>query len=161
MPKDAATNILAEVWGNRGFPVDPVWIARQLGLDVIEAWLGNDVSGALVKKTDKDPIIVLNNSDHRNRQRFTCAHELGHYVQRWNNGADQLQYEFVDLRGLSAASGSNPEEIFANQFAANLLMPESEVKRLWREGLHPSVIASRFGVSDDAMRFRLSNLNIR
>ena len=46
MPNTSASTLLKHVWGERGYPVDSVWIASKLGLDVIEASLGNDVSGA-------------------------------------------------------------------------------------------------------------------
>ena len=159
MPKSAASGILRDVWQDRGLPVDPVWIARQLGLGVVEAVLKPDISGALVKRVDEDPLIVLNQKDNVVRKRFTCAHELGHYVQRLDN--PQPSYEYVDLRGPAAANGTNGDEIFANQFAACLLMPEGEIKRLHSEGHHPSVIAARFGVSGEAVGFRLKKLGLR
>lgn len=158
MPRDAASNLLNEVWGDRGLPVDPVWIARQLGLDVIESDLDQDISGALFKEAGEDPVIVLNARDSKVRKRFTCAHEIGHYVKRLE--ANQANYEFVDLRGPTAANGCDPEEIFANQFAANLLMPEDQVRIMRRDGFHPSVIAARLGVSDDAIMYRLKNLRL-
>lgn len=159
MPKDAASGILRDVWGDRGFPVDPVWVANRLGLRVIEAQLKPDISGALVKKPDDDPVIVLNASDSTFRKRFTCAHELGHYVSRVARA--ESSYEYVELRGPRAASGRDPEEIFANNFAACLLMPEDEVRRLHGEGHHESVIAARLGVSGEALGYRLAKLGIR
>jgi Zn-dependent peptidase ImmA (M78 family) len=59
-----------------------VRIARGLGIDVLDAQLDVSVSGALVKERDQDPSIVLNWIDHPNRKRFTCAHEIGHFVRR-------------------------------------------------------------------------------
>lgn len=159
MPTTAAAGLLRDVWGDRGYPVDPVWIANQLGIRVIEAQLKPDVSGALVKKQDADPVIVLNATDSRVRQRFTCAHELGHYVSR--SGQVANEYEYVDLRGPTASAGYDQDEIFANRFAAALLMPEDEVRRLRNEGIHPLLIATRLGVSSDAIGYRLKNLGIR
>jgi len=158
MPKDAASGILRDVWGDRGFPVDPVWIANKLGLRVIEAQIKPDISGALVKKPDEDPVIVLNAADSTVRKRFTCAHELGHYVSRL--ARNEPSYEYVELRGPSAASGRDPEEVFANSFAACLLMPEDAVRRMNKEGLHQSVIAARLGVSGEAIGFRFAKLRI-
>jgi Zn-dependent peptidase ImmA (M78 family) len=156
-PAREAERILATVWGRR-FPVDPVLIARRLGIDVREAPLSANVSGALVKKLGQDPRILLNASDHPNRQRFTCAHELGHFVSR-EEAPDE--YEFVDLRDtVWSAAGSQPEEVFANQFAANLLMPEDEVRRLEEQGYTPTQMAVYFGVSQDSVHFRLKNLKI-
>jgi Zn-dependent peptidase ImmA (M78 family) len=154
-PVQEAERIRATAWGNR-FPVDPVQIARVLGIDVRQAPLSEDVSGALTKKLGQDPTILLNAHDHPNRQRFTAAHELGHFVSR-EDAPDE--YEYVDLRDtVFASAGTVPEEVFANQFAANLLMPERDVRRLRSDGLTPTEMALYFGVSQDAMHIRLKNL---
>lgn len=127
------------------FPVDPVQIARRLGVDVHRAVLSQEISGALVKKLGQDPTILLNASDHTNRQRFTCAHELGHFVTR---ELEPDVYEYVDLRDtMYSASGRDPDEVFANRFAAHLLMPEDEVRRLATEGLSVTLMARHFQVS--------------
>ncbi len=116
------------------------------------------VSGALRKSRGSDPEIYLNQDDSLNRQRFTCAHELGHYVRRTSAG--DLDYDFVDRRDELASVGRDPEEIYANQFAASLLMPEDLVTEEWRNGLAPVRLALKFGVSEDAMNYRLRNLTL-
>lgn len=157
-PQEAAQKVLDSVWKDRPFPVDPARIAGLLGLKVIETDLPEEVSGAIIKKKDEDPIIIISKADSKNRQRFSCAHELGHYVYHMDMG--QEKYEWVDLRGTAAGLGTNPEEIFANGFAAALLMPEEEVNRLYKEKTPPFLMAIHFGVSDDAMNYRLKNLSL-
>lgn len=157
MMKNAAQSILDEVWGDRGFPVDPVWIARQLGLDVIETALPPDVSGAIVKEKGYAPVILLEATDAKTRKRFSCAHELGHYINRGDVGDE---FEYVDYRDGNSSTGSDPEERLANAFAANLLMPEEEVHRLVAQGQRSVIMAYRFGVSDEALRVRLKSLRI-
>ena len=147
--KKAAELLLRQAWPSRSFPVDTYRIATSLGIDVVELDLPEGVSGALIKEVGKDPVIMLHSKDSRNRKRFSCAHELGHYIDRQDKDADC--YEYVDLRNAEAALWTDPEEIFANQFAANLLMPEEEVRRLGREGMPYFIMALRFGVSDDAI----------
>jgi Zn-dependent peptidase ImmA (M78 family) len=151
-----AERIRATTWGDT-IPVDPVRIARRLGIHVLDAKLSPTVSGALVKKPGQDPTILLNASDSPNRKRYTCAHEIGHFVKR-SDAPDQ--YEYVDLRGPLAAAGQDPEEMYANAFAANLLMPEKEVRRLHREGKGELEMALFFDVSADAMHYRLKNLGL-
>jgi Zn-dependent peptidase ImmA (M78 family) len=158
---DAATtakSVRTEIWEPRGFPVDPAWIAHQMGLRVLDADLPDKVSGALVKETGEDPVILLNRTDSKNRKRFSCAHELGHYAFRMANGADH--YEYIDFRDEESGAGINSEEIFANRFAAELLMPTDEVKRLHQEGKPSLLIARYFGVSDDAIRIRFKTLGL-
>ena len=153
---EAAERMLAERWDDT-IPVDPVRIARGLGIEVLDARLRDNVSGALMKEPDQPPSIVLNWDDHRNRKRFTAAHELGHYVRR----SEQVDaYEYVDLRGPLASRGDDPDEIFANAFAAALLMPEKHVRRLAGDGLNEIQMALRFDVSREAMRHRLTYLGL-
>jgi Zn-dependent peptidase ImmA (M78 family) len=153
--RDAA-RIREQTWGD-AIPVDPVLIARRLGIHVLDAPLGPDTSGALVKEREQDPRILLNSSDSANRKRFTCAHEIGHFVKR--DDAPE-EYEYVDLRGPLAATGSDPEERYANAFAACLLMPEDYVRQLHNEGVADLEMAMRFDVSREAMQNRLSALNL-
>ena len=153
-----AQQTLMDVWGNRPLPVDPIYIARELGLDVYVAALEPGWSGALAKRAYEDARIYLNRFDSPNRQRFTCAHELGHYFKRVPE--DHEAYEYVDRRDQRASAGTDPEEIYANGFAAALLMPEADVRALHAQGLTAHTMAYRFGVSAEAMRFRLDNLDL-
>jgi len=99
----------------------------------------------------------VNASDTQNRQRFTCAHEIGHYVRR---GQDPNRTSFVDYRDTLAGLGRDTDEIFANQFAAALLMPAPLVVRFRRAGDSISTLAERFGTSVQAMEIRLRNLRL-
>lgn len=154
-----AQELLTQVWGTRPLPVDPIYIARELGLDVYVADLAPGWSGALMKRAYEDPQIYLHRDDHPNRQRFSAAHELGHYYKRQPD--DHEAYEYVDKRDQRARAGTDPEEIYANAFAAALLMPREQVEQLHAQGLAAPTMAYHFGVSAEAMAIRLSNLGIR
>src|SRR3954467_13303562 len=131
-PERDAQALLNTVWCPGGdmppLPVDPIFIAQQLGIGVYIATLSEGVSGMLVKRPGQDPQIHLQSSDSRNRQRFTCAHELGHYVAA-EGKAETLEY--VEHRALLASQGTKPDEIYANKFAAALLMPADAVRARW------------------------------
>jgi hypothetical protein len=103
--------------GSPAVPVDPIFIARQLGLEVLIAPLEDGVGGMLVNRPGSQPTIYLNSSDGRNRQRFTCAHELGHWVKR--AVARDEDWAFVDKRDQLAGRGVDPSERYANGFAAS------------------------------------------
>lgn len=153
--RDAAKLLIA-TWGE-SIPVDPVAVAKTAGLRVLEADLDENTLGALVKRPGKDPTILLNESDSENRRRFTCAHELGHFVRRTE---ETDEYATVDLRNSLSAQGEDPDEIYANEFAACLLMPESEVRALHSLEMSDLEMAIRFRVSREAMQFRLKNLGL-
>lgn len=137
-------------------PVDPIAIAGKLDIKVFTAVLAQDVSGKLSMKAGQDPEIYLNQSDSYNRQRFTCAHELGHWAKHVAEGVESR--EIIDYRGPISSTGTDSEEIYANQFAAALLMPAEEVQRLTERGYGPVAIADTLRVSPDAAAFRVTNV---
>ncbi|WP_250461748.1 ImmA/IrrE family metallo-endopeptidase [Microbulbifer litoralis] len=158
-PEKLADKYRVVFWSEDEFPVDPVTIARNVGVEVLETHLPRDVSGALIKEVDEDPRIILETTDHSNRKRFSCAHELGHYASRVESNDEDRQYEYVDFRNSVSATGQDPEEVFANSFAACLLMPESQVRVRFRKSTHAE-LAAYFGVSNEAMKWRLRKLNL-
>jgi Zn-dependent peptidase ImmA (M78 family) len=149
-----AENVLNEYWGD-SVPVDPARVARKMGILVKDAYLDPDVAGAIQKQAGGDVRIYLNAADHPNRQRFTCAHEIGHYVMH-----DDGDFEYIDYRDETASLGVSADERFANAFAAALLMPEKEVRRLQALETGTTDMASIFGVSEAALVNRLKNLNL-
>lgn len=167
-PEDDARALLSTAWpvnadGSVQLPVDPFAIAQQLGIKAYSANLDGGVSGMLIKRAGEDAEIYVHSFDSENRQRFTCAHELGHYVKRTAHG--DLSWEYVERRDLLASQGVNEDEIYANQFAAALLMPKDAVEARLRDLEIPSAhaaaaLAIQFGVSADAMQYRIKNLGL-
>jgi hypothetical protein len=158
-------------------PVPVEKIARKYAL-VVREDLPSDVSGMLVPVPSPDGkpqwAIVVNSKDAPVRQRFTIAHELGHLlIHRYSTPHADGRYQ-VRFRDERSAEGSAREEIEANQFAAELLMPEREVRvlamRLRLDVVDPSVdklavqkltkIASKMQVSVQALSFRIANLGM-
>nr|WP_201471372.1 ImmA/IrrE family metallo-endopeptidase [Microbacterium hydrocarbonoxydans] len=162
-PRQAALDVLEKYWANDdgkvNFPVDPVAIAQSMGTTVLEAKLDEDVSGLLVKEpADTSATIYLNVGDSERRQRFTCAHELGHLSRRGAARGERIGY--VDSRDLESRTGKNPEEVWANQFAAELLMPAAAVRAIWAQGESAAHLARVFGVSQAAVNVRLGTLGL-
>lgn len=151
---EKAQEVLERFWGD-AIPVDPAQIARKMGIEVSSAYLDPDVAGAIEKRDGQCAAIYLSTDDHPNRKRFTCAHEIGHFVRHGKE-----DFEYVDYRDGTASMGVDEEERFANAFAAALLMPEREVRRLHGMGMHERDMAGAFGVSEAAMVNRLKNLRL-
>jgi Zn-dependent peptidase ImmA (M78 family) len=145
-------------WPTRGgIPVDPIALARDLGIEVRIVRLPADQSGKIVLSRDETPVISLNRDDSLNRRRFTCAHEIGHYERRSHDAENE---EFIDFRDTLAGLGVDPAEVFANQYAAALLMPPGDVRRLFEAGSSEDEMARTFVTSPQAMRLRLKNLRL-
>ena len=157
-------------------PVPVEEIAKTYGVIVREN-LPAEISGMLVPLPQNGSTlkwaIVINASDPPVRQRFTIAHELGHlllhkYASPHADGRVQVRFRDED-----SAKGSIREEIEANQFAAELLMPEEQVRSLVKLG-HDVMdsesdqralkriqqIARRFGVSAQALSLRIANVTM-
>ncbi len=164
-PESDARLLLRAVWApdSEGapvpLPVDPFVIAQKLSIKAYAAALDDGVSGMLLKRAGQDPEIYVHASDSPNRRRFTCAHELGHYYKR--SAAGDPEWEYVEHRDLLTSAGNDPDEIYANKFAASLLMPREEVEHRFNEGQSVATLAFEFGVSEDAMNFRLVNLKLK
>src|SRR5215204_1141419 len=110
-----------------GIPVDVDGIARAHGIEILAEDLEDEISGMLIIRGQKATIGV-NRWHHPHRQRFTVAHELGHYLLH----RDALHL-FVDASPVFyRRSGSAPadkiQERQANEFAAALLMPDPTIK---------------------------------
>ena len=147
-------------------PVPIEMVAHRLGLGVEQASLGDDVSGVLVVVEGKGLIGV--NSEHPTvRQRFTVAHEIGHFRLHGDETDLFIDKSYVAFRDSKAGEGKHRLEIQANQFAAALLMPAELIKReLGGEVIDLAAadvidrLAERFGVSSQSMTFRLEKLNM-
>jgi Zn-dependent peptidase ImmA (M78 family) len=151
-------------------PVDVERLAQQLGYDVIFERFEGDVSGMLMREPAKQVTIGVNTFHAKVRQRFSIAHELGH-AQLHLQGrlfVDPPTREF--FRDDNSTSGDDPQEVQANQFAAALLMPRPFIADVGRriikdqpditiDGL-VDLLAKKFVVSTQAMRYRLVNLGI-
>lgn len=144
----------------RSIPVDVEGLAMSLGVNVQKTYLPDTVSG-LIQKISKDRYEITVNAKHsETRQRFTMAHELGHFVlhrfMMGDGNADDCAYR---SDGSFKNNKIGPrEETEANKFAANLLMPAEEIDRVKREhGTdNPWSLAKRFKVSEGAMKIRIN-----
>lgn len=157
-PRDVVAYLLLRAKINKP-PVDPILIAKTFGIPVIEWDFDDQISGIFVAG-DKVAIGV-NKSHPRTRRRFTTAHEIGHLI--YGIGAEEIVFDFLGReRGFAFDSTADPEiEIQANHLAAELLMPSRWMyKEADIEGPDVRALARRYGVSEQAMWFRLLNLKL-
>ena len=118
-----------------------------------------------------DKAIIGINSAHPNtRQRFSIAHEIGHLIlHKKNLFVDKVVR--LDFRDSRSSLAIDKEEIEANVFAAELLMPrdfiEREIRRIMSKRKSPPLkerlieeLRNAFEVSLQAMEYRLINLGI-
>jgi len=150
-------------------PVPIKKIIKELGIKLSSFDLGDDVSGVLVIE-DNSARIGYNPSESNVRQRFTLAHELGHYILHCDKKQNGL---FVDsTKVMFRRQGSTALELRqerqANAFAAALLMPDELIKKEYEllnerkdfltDDNIVKKLSSMFKVSEIAMTYRLMNL---
>lgn len=128
------------------------------GAHVVVLELPEGVAGAYVARADC-PLLFVNGRQALARQRFTLAHEFGHHRMGHASVVDEQQ----------AISGQlhDPNEVRANAFAAEFLMPRDAVRVWGREHLSGSVtlehvllLAFEYGVSAQAARYALQNADV-
>jgi len=165
-PERVAQELLNS-FGSVGSPVPVEKIAKSIGVQVRFSPLDDELSGMIFIK-DGVPIIGVNSIHHPNRQRFTIAHELGHYHLHRDVLSDAVHVDKsfpVLMRDTVSATGWDRREIEANQFAAALLMPKTLIesaiggKPLDIDDDRPlEEIAKKFRVSKQALEFRIRKL---
>ena len=110
--------------------------------------------------------VTVNSNEGVQRRRFTAAHELGHYILHRDllmSGEGHLDRLFENGGNSNPfAPLSDKHEVQANQFAADLLMPESTLRLLYEPDRDNVIdLAKLCEVSYKAMEIRLRSLGIR
>jgi Zn-dependent peptidase ImmA (M78 family) len=128
-------------------------VEQRAGVPVILMPLPTGFAGAYLERAGR-PLIFLTVDGALSRRRFSLAHELGHHCLRHPRQADTWE-------GMGIG-GRHPHETQSNAFAAEFVAPEAGIVRWLDEageshvGLDVVVrLAARFGLSCEAMRYRL------
>lgn len=119
--------------------------------------LSDDISG-YIEKVNGKYVIVINNLQSPLRQRFTLAHEFGHYSLHRDNleGKHQDTTLFRD-----ANEDSLGIEYAANDFAAELLIPKEKFELAIKSGTNtPKQLSALFQVTEKAILYRAYKLGI-
>lgn len=151
-------------------PIPVERLARDVGaLISYQPFEAQDISGLLYRVAGMAPVIGVNSSNPKARQRFTIAHELGHLTLHSGHGLILERLIRLNFRDATSSTATDKEEIEANQFAAELLMPHSMLQRslgVLLQGRPLSDLelvrrlARRFEVSQSAMEYRLVSLGM-
>jgi Zn-dependent peptidase ImmA (M78 family) len=153
--------------------VEPEKIAAHYNIVVRREAFDPDVSGFLLRQSGNSTIMGINSRQPRKRQRFTLAHELGHFFLHVGQGyqevhVDRAQFT-VKMRDDASGKGEDREEIEANFFAAELLMPTKFLIRditrcggfdMSHDDNVVTQLAKDYDVSVQAMSYRLSRLEL-
>ena len=136
-------------------PIPVLEIAENNGVNVVFADFGEHSERVSGLCDFKHARIYINQDDIPERQAFTMAHELGHWILHRDIFAKDPD-NYTVLPRFTQPNQGDPMEKEANKFAATLLVP----LRLLRPVRHAPVsqLASIFGVSRTMMEYRLKNV---
>jgi Zn-dependent peptidase ImmA (M78 family) len=146
------------LFGGPTVPVPVESIAEDfLGLSLHESD-GLPYSGMLIPASRE---IWVNAAEHEyaGRPRFTVAHELGHWIHHVIGARDPAPV-YCRASDVRPENGAPDYERDANVFAAELLMPEDEVRAQWARAPTIAAVAEAFDVSELAIHWRLYNLGV-
>lgn len=154
-----ASTVRKTFWTGR-YPVDPVKIALALGAEVYEAQLGSDIFGATLQDSESSMRIYINKNQPASRYRVSAAHELGHYIDR--SRRTEILPRDIDRNSNQPPDLNTPEgkrEIWADEFAAELLMPRTKIQQQRKNGnTSPIHLARLFNVPLPVMNHRIHTL---
>ena len=159
-PEKIASDLLQQS-GQTNPPVDldriaSIWPGVKIYIDDLEH------EGYIVDLGALGAEIVIRSADTHQRQRYTIAHELGHWVL-WTNGLSPLHHVPTGI----GPSGTEPNiavERWCDKFAAALLMPRDWIIRDLRDaklaGLIDRVVSlpDCYAVSSAALNLRISEI---
>lgn len=162
----SAYEILEEYGNPNEIPIDLERLLENIGISArpedftaLEKKLNKGHILGLVLSNKTDAIIYYGKKESLNRQRFTIAHELGHICNHIEPRSDD--YAYIDWR-IEEEAETKQEEIDANIFAGELLIPLKKLKEIYLSMKYPSSseLASIFGTSINVMEKRLEHLGV-
>lgn len=151
------STVLEKHWYSSPVPIYDIIL--DMGLKLTLTAMDKKVVG-LIRQDNGVYTIVVNTRHSLTRQRFTAAHELGHYIYHnvlvGDGVADNEEYS------CEGTPMHNPliqtiQERQANNFAANVLIPAHSILA-GPLTLNVQKLATRFQVAESVMKIRLRRL---
>jgi len=135
--------------------VDVTAVAKSNDIDITYEIMDSYQSGYLQNINDRW-VIGVNKLHNPKRQRFTIAHELGHYFMHKDKNLN-----FEDATFFRNENNSSIEYA-ANEFAGRLLIPEDRLKDAISSGIKSlEKLANLFEVSTAAVKYRVISLGYK
>lgn len=133
-------------------------VEDRAGANVLILEMSGGIAGAYIARPEL-PLIFVNGVQAVTRQRFTLAHEFGHFRMGHSS--------VIDAQVAIGGVPRDPNEVAANAFAAEFLMPREAVKAWAAEHVggqptleHVVVFANEYGVSPQAARYAFAGAGI-
>ena len=127
---------------------DPFILAESLGVLILDEPLGS-VRG-YYGRSHRQKVIHINEALEESLRQFVCAHELGHAVLHPDSNTPFLR--------ANTLFSIDRFEIEANRFAADLLLPDDELREAILCRYTVPQIAAMYGLSPALVEYRVQSL---
>jgi Zn-dependent peptidase ImmA (M78 family) len=156
-------------------PINIDKLAEKLEIELSKKDLNNNISGEITYNPTEDIAkIIINSKQSEQRQRFSIAHEIAHYIYDLDFSKEN---DIKDIQKHNRGEVVNPIERRADKFAEKLLMPyekfTEEAIRIKNEKFGKSnnltvsnihsiatELSSLFNVSKSAVYIRLHSVKL-
>lgn len=135
-------------------PTPIVAIAKQFGIYTFkESNMPEDISGNIfVGGTTKDiyhtdKVIVVGSDEEYFHQRFIIAHELAHYLIDYLGNPDFLDQRILFQKTYPKNNHNSQDEIRADRFAAELLMPATLFSKRYLKAMENSDCNRKYAIA--------------
>lgn len=144
-------------------PVRMGELAKELGISAIRiSQMETGVSGQ-ISKEGNGYVIRINRNEARDRQRFTIAHELAHYLL--HRSLIDASDDGIKDNVLYRSGAPERVEFEANQLAGEIIVPATHLRAILSEEFRGiitdatiEILSNRFAVSKSAIRVSLERL---
>jgi len=127
-----------------GFPVAVGAIAKDFGIKVLKSTMPGPISGE-IRETDGVVTIKVNRHDVKERQRFTIAHEIAHFLLHRDRIAAGITDDVLYRSRLS-----DELEREANRLAADIILPVRLIDNFIQANGHLKSEERQRKIADDA-----------
>ena len=155
----AAQKLLKDT-GQTKPPIDVKKILEALGINLMPYPFPEKVSAVLLKEGHM-LVVGVNSQHHPNRQRFSIAHEIGHY------SLGHYKDVYVDMQSISESrfdlgekNHDKIQEQEANYFASEILIPSLLIEKDFKVIRDAEQLARLYQVSKDALWIKLIKLKL-
>lgn len=109
---------------------------------------GNIFIGGTTKNIyNTDKVIIVGSNEEHFHQRFIIAHELAHYLMDYLGSPISNNTNLLFSKAYERNGHDNPEEIRADRFAAELLMPAAKFCKYYMKAMKISHFNERYTIA--------------
>ena len=119
------------------------------------------IGGTTNKVYGKEKVIVVGDNEEFYHQRFIVAHELAHYLMDYIGSNYSQNTNRLFSRAYTIKDHNSPEEVRADRFAAELLMPAKSFYKQYMKAMETSEGNRRYAVAYLSRYFETKKSSIK